>query len=92
MNGDLGAANASDKLIDLIYAPQSQFRANGRFVMNRRTVSAVRKLKDADGHYVWKPGSASEASSLLGYPVTEVEDMPDIAPGQAAIAFGDYLR
>ena len=90
--GDFTDADAADQLIDLVYAPKSQFRTNARFVMNRRTVSAVRKLKDADGRYVWQPGAGGEAATLLGYPVTEIEDMPDIGTGNAAIAFGDFRR
>ncbi|MFN3313097.1 MAG: phage major capsid protein [Hyphomonas sp.] len=90
--GDFSEDDAADQLIDLIYAPRSQFRANGRFVMNRRTVSAIRKLKDSDGRYLWQPGSGGEASTLMGYPITEIEDMPDIGEGNAAIAFGDFRR
>jgi len=90
--GDFTEEDVADQLIDLIYAPRSQFRANGRFVMNRRTVSAIRKLKDNDGRYLWQPGSGGEASTLMGYPITEIEDMPDIGEGNAAIAFGDFRR
>lgn len=90
--GDFTAVDAADQLIDLIYAPKSQFRAGGRFVMNRRTVSAVRKLKDGDGRYLWHPGTGGEAATVVGYPVTEIEDMPDIGVGNAAIAFGDFRR
>ena len=90
--GAFAASNPADKLIDLVYALKSQFRANARFVMNRRTVSAVRKLKDGDGNYLWRPGAAGEAASLLGYPVTEIEDMPDIAANAYSIAFGDFRR
>ena len=43
--------SATDRLIDLIYAPKAQYRPGARFVMNRRTVSTVRKFKDADGYY-----------------------------------------
>ncbi len=92
VDGDFSAMNAADQLLDLVYAPKSQFRASGRFVMNRRTVSAVRKLKDADGRYIWQPGAGGEASTILGYAVTEIEDMPDIANGASAIAFGDFRR
>ena len=90
--GAFAASNPADKLIDLVYALKSQFRPNARFVMNRRTVSAVRKLKDGDGNYLWRPGAAGESASLLGYPVTEIEDMPDIAANAFAIAFGDFRR
>ena len=91
--GDFAASNPADKLIDLIYAPKAQYRANGRFVMNRKTVSAVRKFKDADGHYVWQPAQRlGETASLMGYPVTEIETMPDVAAGSLSIAFGDFQR
>lgn len=80
-----------DKIIDLIYTPKTQFRQNARFVMNRKTVSAVRKLKDVDGRYIWEPNDAGGAT-LLGYPITEIEDMPDIAASSASIAFGDFGR
>lgn len=91
VDGGFAASNPADKLIDLIYTPKPQFRQNARFVMNRKTVSAVRKLKDSDGHYLWEPGEAG-GSTLLGYPITEIENMPDIATDAAAIAFGDFAR
>ncbi|MFI8681333.1 phage major capsid protein [Brevundimonas diminuta] len=91
--GAFASASPVDKLIDLIYAPKAQYRPNGRFVMNRRTVSAVRKFKDADGNYVWSPAMRlGETASLLGYPVTEIETMPDVAANSLSIAFGDFAR
>lgn len=82
-----------DRLIDLIYAPNARYRANGRFVMNRRTASAIRKFRDADGNYVWSPATQPGAtSSLLGYPVTEIEEMPDVGVDALAVAFGDFRR
>jgi phage major capsid protein, HK97 family len=91
--GAFDADDPTDRLIDLIYAPKAQYRPNARFVMNRRTVSAVRKFKDADGNYIWQaPTRVGEAASLMGYPVTEIETMPDIAADSAAIAFGDFQR
>lgn len=90
--GDFTLDDAGDQLIDLIQTPKSQFRSNGRFVMNRRTVAAVRKLKDGDGRYLWRPGMNGEAQTIFGYPVTELEDMPDIGTGNAAIGFGDFRR
>lgn len=90
-DGGFDADDPADALIDLVYAPKTGYRARGRFVMNRQTVSAVRRFKDADGNYLWQP-SLSEAgtSTLLGYPVTEAEDMPDIGSNAYAIAFGDF--
>jgi HK97 family phage major capsid protein len=91
--GGFATTNPADKLIDLIYAPKAQYRPNGRFVMNRKTVSAVRKFKDADGNYIWSPATRpGEAASLLGYAVTEIETMPDIGANSLSIAFGDFQR
>lgn len=93
VNGGFAAADPADALIDLVYAPKTAYRAQSRFVMNRASVSAVRRFKDADGNYLWQP-SLSEAgtSTLLGYPVTEAEDMPDIGTNSLSIAFGDFNR
>ena len=90
--GDFTSVDAGDQLIDLIHTPRSEFRRNGRFVMNRRTVAVVRKLKDADGRYLWAPGMAGQDATILGHPVTELDEMPDLAEGQPAVAFGDFRR
>ena len=87
------ATNPTDKLIDLIYAAKTQYRQNGRFVMNRRTVSAVRKFKDAQGNYIWNAAlQPGQSASLLGYPVTEIEAMPDVGASTLALAFGDFEK
>jgi HK97 family phage major capsid protein len=87
------ASNPGDKLIDFVYTLKAAYRANARFVMNRATQAVVRKLKDGDGHYLWHPAiSPGEAPSLMGFPVTEAEDMPDVVADAYAIAFGDFRR
>ncbi len=92
-DGAFDSSNPIDALIDLIYAPETRYRSNANFVMNRRTLSSLRKFKDADGNYIWQPASsAGQPSSLLGYPVVEIEDMPDIASDSTSVAFGDFRR
>jgi HK97 family phage major capsid protein len=97
VDGAFAAPNAStstlpaDKLIDLIQSMKTVYRANGRFAMNRASTGTVRKLKDVDGNYLWQPSIvAGQPDQLLGYPVAELEDMPDIASGTFSIAFGDF--
>ncbi|WP_102109355.1 phage major capsid protein [Oceaniglobus roseus] len=86
-----GAFDGADALVDLVYALGAQYRANGTFVMNSKTAGVVRKLKDADGRFLWSDGlAAGEPARLLGYPVVVAEDMPDIATGSYSIAFGDF--
>ena len=91
--GAFPAATAADKLIDLVYALRAGYRGNARFVMNRATEAAVRKMKDGAGRYVWEPSTTpGEPATLMGFPVIESEDMPDMSPGSNAIAFGDFQR
>ena len=86
--GDIGSA---DNIVDLVYALGAQYRANATFVMNSKTAGQVRKLKDADGRFLWSDGlAAGEPARLMGYPVLIAEDMPDMASNGAAIAFGDF--
>ena len=90
-DGGFDAANPADAIIDLVYALGAEYRASGTFVMNSKTAGAVRKIKDADGRFLWSDGlTAGEPARLLGYPVLVAEDMPDIASGAMAIAFGDF--
>jgi len=89
--GDFNATNPADAIVDLVYALDASYRANGTFVMNSKTAGAVRKMKDADGRFLWSDGLASgEPARLMGYPVLIAEDMPDIGAGSYAIAFGDF--
>jgi HK97 family phage major capsid protein len=87
-DGDLASP---DPLLDLVYTLGASYRANATFVMNSKTTSTLRKLKDADGRFLWSDGLASgEPARLLGYPVLIAEDMPDIATDSYSIAFGDF--
>lgn len=90
-DGGFDASNPADAIVELVYALGAQYRANGTFVMNSKTAGQVRKLKDADGRFLWSDGlAAGEPARLMGYPVLIAEDMPDIASDAAAIAFGDF--
>jgi HK97 family phage major capsid protein len=91
--GAFADTDPTDALINLAYAPKQGYRANGTWVMNRKTESVVRKFKDGDDNYVWAPGAgAGQPATLLGYPVAEAEDMPDIAANSYSVAFGDFRR
>lgn len=88
---DFPTTNAADCIVNLVYALAADYRANATFVMNSKTAGAVRKMKDADGRFMWSDGlAAAEPARLMGYPVLICEDMPDIAANAYAIAFGDF--
>lgn len=91
--GAFTASNPADKLVDLTYLAKTQYRTNSSFLMNRRTLGQVRKFKDSSGQYIWQPSLvAGQPTSLLGFPVYECEDMPDIAANSHSIAFGDFEK
>ena len=80
-----------EKLIDLVHTMKAGHRQGASFVMNSTTLAEVRKLKTSDGAFLWQPGLIEgQPDRLLGYPVVEAEDMPDIAGGEYPIAFGNF--
>lgn len=94
----IGSGNATGfdaspelKLIDLVHALRSGHRQGACWVMNATTLATVRKLKAADGSFLWQPGlMEGQPDRLLGYPVVEAEDMPDVAANAFPIAFGNF--
>lgn len=93
VNSGAAAALTADGLLNLTYALPSELSGNARFIMNRSTHNKVRLLKDGQSNYLWQPSyQAGQPASLLGYPITEIAAMPDVAAGAKAIAFGDFSR
>lgn len=94
----IGTGDAADigldpetRLIDLVHTMKSGHRQGASWVMNSSTLAVVRKLKTTDGAFLWQPGLVEgQPDRLLGYPVVEAEDMPDIAAGTCPIAFGNF--
>jgi len=88
--GDFGA-KPDEQLLDLVHALRAPYRQGATFVMSSGVLARVRKLKTADGAFLWQPSlSQGQPATLLGYPVVEAEDMPDIAANALAIAFGNF--
>jgi HK97 family phage major capsid protein len=83
--------NPESRLIDLVHQVKSPLRQGASWVMNSATLAEVRKLKTADGAFLWQPGLVDgQPNRLLGYPVVEAEDMPDIGAGNTPVAFGNF--
>jgi HK97 family phage major capsid protein len=89
--GAFVATNPQDKLVELMHALRAPYRQGASWVMNALTLATIRKFKTADGAFIWQPGlSAGQPDTLLGYPVVEAEDMPDIAANSLSVAFGNF--
>ncbi|MCI4661442.1 MAG: phage major capsid protein [Neomegalonema sp.] len=99
-NGAIGVLEAkatenfdADDILDLIHFLPGKYTANARFAGNRTTFGWMRKLKDGDGSFLYRPATGpKEPSTFNGYPMTELEHMPDIADGATPLAFGDFKR
>jgi HK97 family phage major capsid protein len=83
--------NPQDKLVDLVQALRAPYRQGASWVMNSKTLATLRKFKTTDGAFLWQPSLiVGNADTLLGYPVIEAEDMPDIGIDSLSIAFGNF--
>lgn len=81
----------SDELIDLFYSLRAPYRKNAVWLMNDTTIKAIRKLKDANGQYLWQPSlNSGTPDTILSRPIKTSSYMPEIASGNKTIAFGDY--
>lgn len=84
--GTLSAAIKSDDMLDLVYALKRPYRKSASFILNDKTLSSLRKLKDNNGAYIWQPSyQAGEPDRILGYAVHTSAYAPE-----DAIAYGDY--
>lgn len=79
-------------LFDVVYGLKAQYRARARWMMSKATLGTIRKFRDTDGNYLYIPGLVSgQPDRLLGYPITEAEDMPTIAANACPVAFADFM-
>ncbi|MDR6709997.1 HK97 family phage major capsid protein [Novosphingobium sp. 1748] len=80
-----------DRLIDMVMALKPGHRQGAAWVMNAATIAQIRKVKDSTGAYIWQSSMMDgQPNRLLGYPVVEAADMPDVAAGAYPIAFGNF--
>lgn len=82
---------AADALIKLLYAMPATYRNRGAWVMNGTTLAVIRSLKDGNGNFLWQPSyQAGQPETILGRPVVEALDMPNIVADETPIIFGDF--
>ena len=83
-------AITTDELIDVQEDIPDVFQANAIWIMNKKTRTAIRKLKDNDGNYILNKDATSRwGYTLFGKDVYTSENMPEMAAGKRAILYGD---
>jgi HK97 family phage major capsid protein len=83
---------AADDLISLVYSLDTVARRlpGSGFMMNANTVSAVRKLKDNAGQYLFSPSlSSEERDLLLGHRIYENPAMSNVGSAVKSVIFGN---
>lgn len=91
--GGFAASNPADKLFDLVYKLKAAYLPKASWLMPRSVSSAIRKLKGADGNYLWQVSlQAGQPPTLLGFPVFFGEDMPAMANNSLSVGFGDFTE
>jgi HK97 family phage major capsid protein len=83
---------AADDLISLVYSLDTVARRlpGSGFMMNANTVSAVRKLKDNAGQYLFSPSLSSEDRDLLlGHRIYENPAMSNVGSAVKSVIFGN---
>jgi len=82
---------SADAMISLMYSLPAVYRNRGTWAMNGTTLATIRKLKDGNGNYLWQPAFvAGQPETILGRPVIELVDMPDLEADASPIIFGDF--
>lgn len=93
VNSGGAATITADGVLNLVYALPAAFVGNATIICNRKTLGALRLLKDSQNRYLWQPSyAAGQPSTLAGFPVVEVNDMPDVAASALSVAFGDFQQ
>lgn len=79
-----------DELMDVQDAVPDVFQANAIWVMNRKTRTAIRKLKNLQGDYLLQRDlNAKWGYTLLGKDVYTTDNVPAITAGKTALYYGD---
>ncbi|MGY2051688.1 phage major capsid protein [Methylobacterium sp. JK268] len=96
--GKVGAAGQTaaltyDDLVDLEHSVDPAYRRNGRWQFHDQTLKVIKKLKDAQGRPLWRPGvSGGDPADILNYGYTINQHMPAMAASAKAILFGDHAK
>lgn len=84
------AAITTDELIDVQEEVPDVYQADAIWIMNKKTRTAIRKLKDEMGNYILnKDANAKWGYTLFGKDVYTSDNMPEIATGKTVVYYGD---
>ena len=90
VNAASGVKLTADELMDVQDAVPDVFQKDAIWIMNRKTRTAIRKLKDADGNFLLNRDlSARWGYTLLGKDVYTTDNVKAMTAGETAVYYGD---
>ncbi len=92
-SGHASLLNNLDRLIDLQHALKTEYRNGAAWLMNDATCGVIRKFKDGEGNYMWRPGLIEGAPDVfLGKPVEYDDNVDDIGANKYPIFYANFKR
>jgi HK97 family phage major capsid protein len=80
-------------LVNLEHSVDPTYRRNARYMFHDLTLASIKKIIDKYGRPLWAPGIAvDEPDTINGYQYTINQSMPQIAPSNVTVAFGDMSK
>lgn len=88
------AAITYDEVIDLVHSVDPAYRSSPKvgFQFHDTTLAALRKLKDAEGRYIWSAGDVQNGvpGTILGYRYHINQAIDTLAAAKKVMIFGDF--
>jgi HK97 family phage major capsid protein len=91
-----GTAISFDDLIELFHSIDPAYRSDptSRWMFNDATLKLLRKIKDANGLYIWQPADArtGQPATILDVPYAINQDMASVGLSAKSVVFGAMSR
>lgn len=87
-------AMTPEGLMEAKYTLKSNYWGSSRWIFHRDGVKQIRKMKDGEGQYIWKPGLANDRGDMiLDIPVLMSEYAPNTFTASKYVGIvGDFKR
>src|SRR4029077_668673 len=80
-------------LIDLEHSVDPSYRRNAKYMFHDKTLGQLKKILDKFGRPLWVAGiGVGEPDTLNGFPYVINQSMPQVAPSNTTVVFGDFKQ
>jgi len=80
-------------LVNLEHSVDPSYRKSARYMLHDNTLGVLKRMLDKFGRPLWVPSVAvGEPSTINGYKYSINQHMPQIAPSNTTLVFGDFSK